>query len=81
MPDFLLEIGCEEIPARMIDGAREELGRRVSDLLVREGMVGDAKGTGGDGKPILRGVSPPREDAELKPPREGANSASGREER
>ena len=34
--DFLLEIGTEEIPARMIDGAREELARRVSDLLQRE---------------------------------------------
>src|SRR6266571_5882259 len=36
MPDLLLEIGCEEIPARMIDGAREEFARRVGDLLERE---------------------------------------------
>ncbi|MBV9147000.1 MAG: glycine--tRNA ligase subunit beta [Acidobacteria bacterium] len=36
MPDLLIEIGCEEIPARMIDGAREELARRISDLLQRE---------------------------------------------
>ncbi len=36
MPDFLLEIGTEEIPARMIDGARDELARRVGDLLQRE---------------------------------------------
>jgi len=36
MPDLLLEIGCEEIPARMIDGAREEFARRVGDLLARE---------------------------------------------
>ena len=36
MPDFLLEIGTEEIPARMIDGAREELAQRVADLLKRE---------------------------------------------
>jgi glycyl-tRNA synthetase beta chain len=36
MPDFLLEIGCEEIPARMIDAASQELQRRVSELLVRE---------------------------------------------
>jgi len=34
--DFLLEIGTEEIPARMIDGAREELARRVGELLQRE---------------------------------------------
>src|ERR1700733_11329502 len=36
MPDFLLEIGCEEIPARMIDAASAELGKRVADLLKRE---------------------------------------------
>src|SRR5215470_4444618 len=36
MPDFLLEIGTEEIPARMIAGAQEELQRRVSDVLTRE---------------------------------------------
>ncbi|MGA2902536.1 MAG: glycine--tRNA ligase subunit beta [Candidatus Korobacteraceae bacterium] len=34
--DFLLEIGTEEIPARMIDSARDELARRVGDLLQRE---------------------------------------------
>src|SRR3954465_400928 len=39
MADFLLEIGCEEIPARMIDGAREELARRVGELLTRERLV------------------------------------------
>jgi glycyl-tRNA synthetase beta chain len=33
MPDFLLEIGCEEIPARMIQPAAEELLKRVQDLL------------------------------------------------
>ena len=33
MPDFLLEIGCEEIPARMIDAAEEDLGHRVAKLL------------------------------------------------
>ena len=36
MPDFLLEIGCEEIPARMIDAASQELRERVSALLKRE---------------------------------------------
>lgn len=38
MADFLLEIGCEEIPARMLDGAREELARRLTDLLARESL-------------------------------------------
>ncbi len=36
MPDFLLEIGCEEIPARMIDAASLELRERVQSLLDRE---------------------------------------------
>src|ERR1700685_2347718 len=36
MPDFLLEIGCEEIPARMIDAASQELRERVGALLARE---------------------------------------------
>jgi glycyl-tRNA synthetase beta chain len=36
MANFLFEIGTEEIPARMIDPAREELARRVTDLLARE---------------------------------------------
>jgi glycyl-tRNA synthetase beta chain len=37
--DFLLEIGCEEIPARMLDAAAEELARRVGQLLVRERLA------------------------------------------
>ena len=39
MPDFLLEIGCEEIPARMIDAASQELRERVSALLARERLA------------------------------------------
>jgi glycyl-tRNA synthetase beta chain len=39
MADFLLEIGLEEIPARMIAGAEAELGRRVSELLTRERLL------------------------------------------
>ena len=39
MPDILLEIGTEEIPARMVDSAREELARRVTDLLQRERLA------------------------------------------
>jgi glycyl-tRNA synthetase beta chain len=44
MPDFLLEIGCEEIPARMIDAACEELARRVTNLLRRETLGETATG-------------------------------------
>src|SRR5882724_226473 len=36
MPDFLLEIGCEEIPARMIYAASQELRERFNALLQRE---------------------------------------------
>jgi glycyl-tRNA synthetase beta chain len=39
MADFLLEIGTEEIPARMIDAAREELAKRVSELVQRERLA------------------------------------------
>jgi glycyl-tRNA synthetase beta chain len=39
MADFLLEIGTEEIPARMIAGAQVELQRRVSELLARERLA------------------------------------------
>jgi glycyl-tRNA synthetase beta chain len=40
MADFSLEIGLDEIPARMIAGAEAELGKRVSDLLTRERLLG-----------------------------------------
>jgi glycyl-tRNA synthetase beta chain len=40
MPDFLLEIGCEEIPARMIAAASQELRDRVAALLTRERLSG-----------------------------------------
>jgi glycyl-tRNA synthetase beta chain len=40
MPDFLLEIGCEEIPARMIAAASAELRERVATLLTRERLAG-----------------------------------------
>ncbi len=41
MADFLLEIGLEEVPARMIAAAEAELGKRVTDLLKRERLVGE----------------------------------------
>jgi glycyl-tRNA synthetase beta chain len=42
MPDFLLEIGCEEIPARMIDAASLDLRERVQKLLDRERLSATA---------------------------------------
>jgi glycyl-tRNA synthetase beta chain len=42
MADFLLEIGLEEVPARMIAGAEAELGRRLHELLTRERLLDPA---------------------------------------
>jgi glycyl-tRNA synthetase beta chain len=39
MADFLLEIGLEEVPARMIAAAEAELGKRVGELLKRERLL------------------------------------------
>ena len=39
MAYFLLELGLEEIPARMIADAEAELGRRLRDLLTRERLL------------------------------------------
>jgi glycyl-tRNA synthetase beta chain len=39
MPDFLLEIGCEEIPARMIAAASQELRDRITAMLSRERLA------------------------------------------
>jgi glycyl-tRNA synthetase beta chain len=39
MPDFLLEIGTDEIPARMMNSAWQELTKRVMELLVRESLI------------------------------------------
>lgn len=41
MADFLIEIGLEEIPARMIAGAEAELGRRVHELVARERLLAE----------------------------------------
>ncbi|MGZ4824845.1 MAG: glycine--tRNA ligase subunit beta, partial [Terriglobales bacterium] len=43
MADFLLEIGLEEIPARMIDGAEAELCKRVAEVLQRESLAPEAQ--------------------------------------
>jgi len=48
MADFLLEIGTEEIPARMIPAVQVELHRRVSELLARERLVASGEVSGFD---------------------------------
>src|ERR1700722_12267685 len=39
MPDFLLEIGCEEIPSRMIAAVSQEFRDRVTAMLSRERLA------------------------------------------
>ena len=50
MADLLLEIGVEEIPARMLDAARDELRSRVFELLQSELLL--APGNTPEGTPI-----------------------------
>jgi glycyl-tRNA synthetase beta chain len=65
MADFLLEIGLEEVPARMIAGAEAELGRRVSDLLKRERLLGPEANHAGNGAAKITTYSTPRRLAVL----------------
>ena len=58
MPDFLLEIGCEEIPARMMDAASRDLRERVSALLQRERLEPKSAVTGLDTPRRLAVVAP-----------------------
>ena len=57
MPDFLLEIGLEEVPARMIASAQAELLKRTLALLTREQLVG--------AEPVAHSYSTPRRLAVL----------------
>ncbi len=57
--DFLLEIGLEEVPARMIAGAEAELRKRVVSLLERERLA--------SGEVAARSYATPRRLAVLVP--------------
>jgi glycyl-tRNA synthetase beta chain len=69
MPDFLLEIGLEEIPARMIAAAQAELARRVEELLTRERLLGGEHEVHSYSTPrrlavLVKAVRPAQEDTE-----------------
>lgn len=69
MPDFLLEIGLEEIPARMIAPAQAELARRVKELLARENLLEAAHEAHSYSTPrrlavLVKGVSAKQADRE-----------------
>src|SRR6516164_8299265 len=71
MADFLVEIGLEEVPARMIAGAESELGRRVSDLLTRERLLESGARASTYSTPrrlavLVEGVLPAQADTEEK---------------
>src|SRR5580658_1872656 len=71
MADFLLEIGLDEIPARMIAGAEAELGKRVNDLLTRERLLGPAAKVTTNSTPrrlavLVEDVLPKQADTEEK---------------
>jgi glycyl-tRNA synthetase beta chain len=57
MPDFLLEIGLEEVPARMLASAQAELLKRSLALLAREQLI--------PAEPIAHSYSTPRRVAVL----------------
>jgi glycyl-tRNA synthetase beta chain len=68
MADFLLEIGLEEIPARMIDAARDELAQRVAGLLTRERLADkvdlETLSTPRRLSVVVRGIQPAQADVE-----------------
>ena len=71
MTEFLLEIGLEEIPARMIAAAEAELGRRVHELLTRERLLEDGATVKSYSTPrrlavLVEGVRPAQADVEEK---------------
>ncbi|HEX5044292.1 MAG TPA: glycine--tRNA ligase subunit beta [Candidatus Polarisedimenticolaceae bacterium] len=80
---LLLEIGCEEIPARMIGGAAADLAARVTEVLESAGLThGGAVGWGGSRRLAVRveGVperQPDRDEQVLGPPVKAAFAADG----
>jgi glycyl-tRNA synthetase beta chain len=71
MADFLLEIGLEEVPARMIAAAEAELGRRLHDLLAREALLEPTASTVTYSTPrrlavLVKGILAHQQDTEEK---------------
>jgi glycyl-tRNA synthetase beta chain len=80
---LLLEIGCEEIPARMIPGAAEDLGRIVTRILDQAGLTyGATRSWGGSRRLTVRVErvqerQADREEQILGPPVRAAFTADG----
>ena len=81
---LLIEIGCEEIPARMIPSAATELARRIVSILDRAGIErGSESAWGGSRRLAVRvdGVQRRQEDREewmTGPPASVAFDADGK---
>lgn len=81
--DLLIEIGCEEIPARMIRRAGEELERRLLEILDEAGLErGDAEHWGGSRRLAVRvadvaGRQQDRQETVTGPPASVAFDADG----
>jgi glycyl-tRNA synthetase beta chain len=72
MPDLLLELFSEEIPARMQRGAAEDLRRLVTNALVDRGLVYDgAQSFAGPRRLTLHVVGLPAEQKAMKEERKG----------
>jgi glycyl-tRNA synthetase beta chain len=82
--NLLIEIGCEEIPARMIQGAATDLGSRVASILDQAGLAhGAVTAWGGTRRLAVRvddveARQPDRREQVLGPPASAAFGADGK---
>lgn len=83
MPDFLLEIGTEEIPAGMIRGLYEELAQRVGEGLKGAGLSHSSLRSGGASRRLVLRIDglPERQEDRVEvvagPPVAAARDAGG----
>src|SRR5256885_13777767 len=79
MPDLLLELFSEEIPARMQAKAADDLRRMVTDKLVAEGLVYEgAKAFATPRRLALTVHGIPARQPDLKEERRGGGGGGGR---
>jgi len=82
--EFLLEVRLEEVPARMLPGAAQEIATRVFEELMRCGIAPGAVDTGFTPRRLwlalreLPSKEPDREVVEVGPPASAAFDAEGR---
>lgn len=81
---LLIEIGCEEIPARMVDGATRDLARRVEAVLERAAIPRGAVSSWGGCRRVAARIAavaarqPDREERLLGPPASVAFDKNGK---